>query len=197
MDLPVKSSRSQGDAGSWPHTAMEGERFVQLYRGHAAFVWRTLRRFGVPEASLEDAMQDVFLVAHRRLRDFDGASPRAWLAAIARRVAADTRRRTRQHPVCDRESHHDLALARQAFERSHEERGRESAAKLVHRLMECLDDERREVFVLAELEGMSMPEVAEALEVKLNTAYSRLRSARLRVKAEYARLIAREKWRMP
>lgn len=193
MDPSVKPSRSQGNPGSFSRSAGTEERFLRLYREHAAFVWRTLRRLGVREASLDDAMQDVFLVAHRKLDDFDGASPRAWLAAIARRVAADTRRRTQQHPVCDRDSQHDLALAREAFERSKDERGRQLAAKLVHRLMECLDDDRREVFVLAELEGMSMPEVAEALEVKLNTAYSRLRAARLRVRAEYARLVAREK----
>jgi RNA polymerase sigma-70 factor (ECF subfamily) len=172
-------------------------RFSALYREHASFVWRTLRRFGVQGSNLEDATQDTFVVAHRLLDDFDDESPRAWLAAIARRIAADMRRRRAHSTLCARESQHDLALCREALRREDAQQARHAAAKLVHQLLDGLDDEKREVFVLAELEGMSMPEVARATELNLNTAYSRLRAARLQMKAEYARLVAREKWRMP
>ena len=172
-------------------------RFLSFYREHAAFVWRTLRRFGVDTASVEDATQESFLVAHRRFGSFDGAHPRAWLAAIARRVAADFRRRAAHHPTCTRDSQHELALAQEALKQSEVAGYREAAAQLVHRLLDSLDDEKRQVFVLAELEGMSMPEVAASTELNLNTAYSRLRAAKLQMKAEYARVVARDKWRMP
>lgn len=185
-DRDSRSSRSGKDA-----------RFLRFYREHVALVYRTIRRFGVETASLEDATQEAFLVAHRRWDSFDGAYPRAWLAAIARRVASDFRRRAEQHQLHDRDSQHDIALARAALRRCETEEGRESAADLVHHLLDALDDDRREVFVLCELEGMSMPEVTEATGLNLNTAYSRLRAARLQMKAEYARLVAHEKWRMP
>lgn len=193
----MRPSPSQWDLGDAQAGPNEGRRFAELYAEHAAFVWRTLRRFGVSDSGLDDAMQDVFVVAHRKLSDFDGASPRAWLAAISRRVAADTRRRDANHAVCDRESQHEIALSSEALRQSEEADSRSAAVALLHRLLDALDDEKREVFVLAELEGMSMQEVASALEVNVNTAYSRLRAARIILKAEYARVVAREKWRMP
>jgi len=174
-----------------------GARFLSFYRQHVAFVWRTLRRFGVETASVEDATQECFLVAHRRFETFDGAHPRAWLAAISRRVAADFRRRAAHHPTLSRDSQHELALAQEALKQSEADGYREAAAQLVHRLLDSLDDEKRQVFVLSELEGMSMPEVAASTELNLNTAYSRLRAAKLQMKAEYARVVARDKWRMP
>lgn len=180
-----------------PVSHRDGEAgFLRFYREHVSFAWRTLRRFGVESASVEDATQEAFLIAHRRWDGFDGEYPRAWLAAIARRIASDFRRRAQQNKVCDRDSQHDLALNQEALKKCEDEQHREAAAELVHRLLDALDSEKREVFVLSELEGMSIPEVAAATDLNLNTAYSRLRAAKVQMKAEFARVVAREKWRL-
>jgi len=195
--MKVTSSPSSSDLGSRLPTGTEKERFALFYGENDAFVWRTLRRFGLKDAAVDDGMQDVFVVAHQKFGEFDGKSPRAWLAAIARRVAADTRRKNARHAVCAEESQHDLAVTTESLKRCKDQASQKAAVELVHRLLDCLDREKREVFVLAELEGLSMREVAEVTELNVNTAYSRLRAARLQMKAEYARVVAREKWRMP
>jgi RNA polymerase sigma-70 factor (ECF subfamily) len=148
--------------------------FEALYHAHVDFVWRTLRRFGVPAAALDDATQDVFVVVHRRFGTWDQrASIRAWLFGVSKRVAAKHRRGLERHarklaalpePASARE------LEERVADRDHLER--------IARAIDNLAPERREVYVLAELEGLSAPEIADALGCKLNTVYSRLRRAR-------------------
>jgi RNA polymerase sigma-70 factor (ECF subfamily) len=145
-----------------------------LFREQGAWVWRLLRRLGVPLSALDDAVQEVFIVVHRRRAELSikGAG-RALLSAIAVRVARDQRRSGHRRqvgevvdlPAAQRDPHQH-AEARQAVE-------------LALNLLEGLDAEKREVFVMAELEGMTAPEMAEVLELKINTVYSRLRAARL------------------
>lgn len=139
------------------------------------FVWRVLRRLGVPDRSVDDAVQDVFVVVHRRLADFQGRSSlRTWLYGIARRVARDQRRRDQRRGEAV-ELPAEVAGAapdpRQAAEDA-------EALRALRGLLAALPDEQREVFVLAELEQMTAPEIAEATGAKLNTVYSRLRLAR-------------------
>lgn len=156
--------------------------FLAVYAAQFAFVWRILRRLGVPQDQLEDACQDVFLVLHRRLPQIDPrVSLRSWLFGTARRVAADVRRGRDRHA----RRLQALAVVRDGPVR---ERAVEQAeaADFVQRFLERLDHDRRMVFILADLEGMTAPEIAEALEVKLNTVYSRLRAAR----AEFERAVA-------
>lgn len=155
--------------------------FAELYRQHAAFVWRILRRLGVPDDTLEDAVQEVFLVLHRR-RDglASHVSLRSWLFGTARRVAADARRGRHRH------ARRLQALAIVEGELRYERPvARAEAADLVHRFLDRLDPDKRMVFVLADIEGMTAPEIADALGVKLNTVYSRLRAAR----AEFERVV--------
>jgi RNA polymerase sigma-70 factor, ECF subfamily len=154
-----------------------------IYRAHHAFVWRTLYHFGLRGDEVGDSVQDVFLVVHRRLEDFDGRTPiRNWLYGIARRVASDARKRGQR-----RATHLRLVPdpSSQADERRLHEQA--SAARLVDRFLELLDDDKREVFVLAEVEGMTAPEIAEILGVNVNTIYARLRAARLRFQREVDR----------
>jgi RNA polymerase sigma-70 factor (ECF subfamily) len=154
------------------------ETFESLYREHFAFVWRTLRRFGVADAHLEDTAQEVFLVAHRRDGAWaDWSSPRAWLFGVARRVAADHRRGRDRHarklaalPELDGPS-----LPPPSLEDHLDEHER---LRAVIEAIAALSPDRRTVYVLAELEGLSAPEIAQACEIKLNTVYSRLRRAR-------------------
>jgi RNA polymerase sigma-70 factor (ECF subfamily) len=153
-----------------------------VYEENAVFVWRSLRLLGVPPDSLEDAVQEVFLVVHRRLDEFEGRSSiRTWLYAIARRVAGNVRRgaerRGAPEPIDadlpDLQSGDPLELAEKA-----------QAGRLLIDVLRCLTDDQREVFLLVEIEQLSAPEAAEALGINLNTCYSRLRAARARFERE-------------
>lgn len=155
--------------------------FAEIYAEYAKFAWRNLRRLGVPEAAIEDAFQDVFLVIHRRLTEFQGRSSlRTWVFGIVLRVAARHRRRVRSDeqravPVPEqllealsapsREGPFELVVQRQATD-------------LLHRVLGELDDEKRTMLILVELEQASVADAAEVLNINLNTAYSRLRAAR-------------------
>jgi RNA polymerase sigma-70 factor (ECF subfamily) len=147
--------------------------FDALYREHFAFVWRILRRLGVPPAQLEDAAQEVFLVVHRHMDRWDPDMPRSWLFGIARRVASDTRRGR------DRADRKLRALALVGDRSSADPSGRVDAADFVARVLAQMDEEKRMAFVLIDIEGMSAVEAADALGANVNTIYSRLRAARM------------------
>jgi RNA polymerase sigma-70 factor, ECF subfamily len=158
-------------------TSEDGDaRLEQLYVEYADLVWRALARHGVPQASIDDALQDVFLVAHQKLGDYREEGKRgAWLVAISRRVAADRRRAAMR-----RAAREDAAASRAPTAVDPEqELLRRDAAAFMEPFLASLEPDRREVFVLADIEGMSAPEIAKALGIKLNTVYSRLRRARL------------------
>ena len=145
--------------------------FDEVYSAHFAFVWRVLRTFGVADAGLEDAAQDVFVVVHRRLPEFEGrAAITTWLFAIARRVAQSHRRKDgRTDPLDEEPVGSSDTFA--AFSRA-------QAAATVMSILDTMDEDKRIVFALVELEQLSVPEVARMLDLNLNTAYSRLRLAR-------------------
>src|SRR5437773_399542 len=168
-----------------PTDALLGESadFTALYEAEFAYVWRSLRRLGVSDAQLDDATQDVFLVVYRRLSDFESRSKlRTWIFGIVLRVASTYRRTAARRPTEPLDEH---AAAREASVEDLADRA--VAGHLLRRLLDDLDDERRAVFVLAELEQMTAPEIAAALGVNLNTVYSRLRSARRDINAAVAR----------
>ncbi len=147
--------------------------FDEVYSAHVAFVWRTLRTFGVVDAQIEDAVQDVFVVVHRRLPEWEGrAAITTWLFAIARRVASAHRRRgsgDRTETMINEPAGQDDTFAAMS---------RAQAAATVLAILDQMDDDKRVVFALVELEQLSVPDVARMLDLKLNTAYSRLRLAR-------------------
>jgi RNA polymerase sigma-70 factor, ECF subfamily len=145
-----------------------------VYREHFQAVWRLLRRLGVPVAALDDAAQDVFLVVHRKLADFDPrARLRSWVFAITVRVASEHRRRaTRARTEQFDDILPDPAPGPGELRELREE------LQLLHDLLGELDDDKRTVFVLSELEQLSVPEIAAVLGVNLNTVYSRRRAAR-------------------
>lgn len=141
-----------------------------LFSEYAGLVWRTLRHFGVAEADLEDQTQEVFLVAHRRLAQCDGERPHAWLYSIARRTASTYRRRSHRR--------HEEAV--ESLPESIDTRDPSARAEmdLLNRVLYSLDEDKQIVFLLYEVEGMSMREVAETLKCPLQTAYTRLYAAR-------------------
>ncbi|MEO8183774.1 MAG: sigma-70 family RNA polymerase sigma factor [Deltaproteobacteria bacterium] len=151
------------------------EEFDRLYAEHFEFIWRSLRRLGVKPEDLDDAVQDVFIVFLRRRSEFRGqSSQRTWLFGIANNVAHEYRRKqqraARAEPMTEGHPAHGPSPLDQASSTE--------ALRLVDAFLASLDDNKRNVFILAELEQMSAPEIATALGVKLNTVYSRLRVAR-------------------
>jgi RNA polymerase sigma-70 factor (ECF subfamily) len=155
----------------------EPSEFRRLFDAHHGFVRRSLVGLGVAPSLVDDACQEVFVVVHRRLDEFDPQrSLRSWLYGIARRVALTLARGEY------RAQRKKLALARAPEPVGDLDAQLETrqAIELVERFLATLDPAQREVFVLAQIEGLSAPEVADALDVKLNTVYSRLRLARRR-----------------
>lgn len=166
--------------------------FAEVYESCASLVWRNLRRLGVPESSLEDAAQDVFLVVHRRLPEFEGRSSlRTWIFGIVLRVAARHRRKARGLAVRETAIPGELgeALTAPVHEGPFERTLHRQANQLLHRVLERLDEERRALLIMVDLEQTSVAEAAEALEINLNTAYSRLRAARRAFEAELGVLL--------
>jgi len=180
------------------------ENFRDFYHAHVEFVWRGARRLGVDDAAVDDVVQHVFLVAYRRfpefrLDDFPGGrgSIKAWVFAILVRVVREYRRTTRRKSPHVNLPHTDPeTLADSRHLGPHEALAKAEAARLVQRLLEELDDEKREVFVLAELEQLTAVEIAEALGVNASTVSSRLRAARRDFERAAERYRRRDTWRL-
>lgn len=165
----------------------------ELYDDWFAFVWRSARRLGA--CDVDDAVQETFLVAHRRLDEFEGrASPRTWLFAILANVVRTQRRSATRRTVHERDAHGESACVDAAT--PFDQLARRQAAALLHEALASLDDDPRAVFVCAELEEMSAPEIAEALSIPVNTVYSRLRAARADFERAITRLRSRDEWRV-
>jgi RNA polymerase sigma-70 factor (ECF subfamily) len=164
--------------------------FAELYEAWFDFVWRSARRLGVLEPHVDDVVQEVFMVVHRRLGDFEGRSSlKTWLFAITRRVVGAYHRSARRKPT---ESLGERELIAQHGDPEQRCAALEGQA-LLHAILNELDLEKREVFVLAELEQMSGPEIAQALDLNLNTMHARLRAARRDFEQALARRTAAQR----
>lgn len=150
--------------------------FDEIYDQYFDFVWANLRRLGIPASHLDDAVQELFIVVHRRLREFAGRSSlKTWLAGIAWHIASEYRRHESRKGGGEPLPDTLVAPGRDPLGAAvHAE-----ALRQLDTLLNELDDDKRVVFVLAELEQMSVPEIAQALAVNVNTVYSRLRAARM------------------
>lgn len=169
--------------------------FEDVYDTHVDFVWRTLRRLGVPEALVDDATQDVFVVVHRRLAEFAGrSSTKTWLFSIAHHVCLGYLRSARRRPT---EALPELLADTGNLSPLAASVLKEDLRRL-YALLDQLDDERRTVFVMVELEELSVPEISEALRVNANTIYTRLRAARQQfneaIKRQEAQDARRSSW---
>lgn len=149
----------------------------QVFDEHARYVFRVLRYLGVREADVQDVCQEVFITVHRKIDEFEGrSSVRTWLYRICRNAASDHRRRAhvRREIATDwtdpAKPHFDSDVA--------DGQGRLEARSTLARVLDRLDDAKREVFVLYEIEGMTMQEVCDVIGCPLQTGYSRLRAAR-------------------
>jgi RNA polymerase sigma-70 factor, ECF subfamily len=182
IDEP-RDSRPSLRAVFMPSSEDERARaFRGLYDAQVPFVWRILRRLGVPEAEADDRTQEVFVVAHRRFHEFEerGHGPRAWLFQIAIRVASGARRHMRRHP--DQGTDGNAVLDQQTVDAPQvTAMERREALVRLDAALATLPLGRRAVFVLHEIEELTAPEVAEVLSIPLNTVYSRLRVARAEI----------------
>ena len=149
-------------------------QFEQIYEAQFSYVWNSLRKMGISERNLEDVCHEVFVVAYRNLADYDTDRPvQPWLYGIAFRVASDWREKAShaREKLTDPDSPSEPPTALKDL-------SAEQARQVVMDAVQHIDPERRAVFVLNRLDGHAMPEVAEALSIPTNTAYSRLRSAK-------------------
>lgn len=153
-------------------------RFRAMFDASYTLVWRVLRRFGVPEAATDDAAQEVFMIAARKLNEIDPEKERSFLYGTARRVAADSRRARRRTP--ETESDSKLAVHADGAPSPEQITAQSEARAMLERILDAMDEDERSVFVLFELEGLAKSEVASALAIPEGTAASRLRRARER-----------------
>jgi RNA polymerase sigma-70 factor, ECF subfamily len=171
---PPVSATTTADAPRATDAAARALDLAEVYRCHAGFVWRVVRRLGVPEAALEDVVHDVFLVVHRRLGEYDGrAALTTWLFGIARGVASNHRRGLAR-------AQRKLSVAPTPSSAPDPEvrTDQQQLAGFVREFLGRLDEDRRLLFELADIEGLKVPEIAETLGMNLNTAYARLRAVR-------------------
>jgi RNA polymerase sigma-70 factor, ECF subfamily len=151
-------------------------RFRAVFEVNYDFIWRTLLRLGVDQASVDDATQEVFVVFARKLGNVVEGTERSFLFGTARRVAADARRATRRRP--NAVSDEILAEQEDAGPSPEDAMRTRQARAILDVTLEAMDDGAREVFVLSDLEGLAKPEVAQLLAIPEGTVASRLRRAR-------------------
>lgn len=150
-------------------SASTSPAFRELFEAELAFVCRALRRLGVREADLADVAQELFLTVHARYGEYDASRPvRTWLYAFCIRFASNYRKLAR-HRGEGLEDH--VARAVDKSEAA-------AARDLVMRALDRLDEDRRVVLVLHDMEGVAAPEIADIVKAPLNTVYSRIRLAR-------------------
>jgi RNA polymerase sigma-70 factor (ECF subfamily) len=167
---------------------MSTPTLAELFQEHAAFVGRLLRYLGVPESELDDACQEAFLVAHKKLGSLrPDVRPGSWLYGICIHVSRDAkrqaaRRRARTEPL-DSEPEYVGEVGADVAHATRQE------ALL---LLSVLDEEKREVFLLHDVEGLTMREICDTIDIPLQTGYSRLRLARERLQQKVNDSRARE-----
>ncbi len=199
------SARPEGASGIHGADAGAGARlealpsFEQVYDQYFDLVFRNIRRLGVPEAMIDDGVQEVFLVVHRRLGDFEGRSSlKTWVLSIVARVAKDCRRSVRRkspHLLGEGPVDADaLPDVKRIDPQASAERA--EAIRVLHRVLDTLDDDKRAVLVMAELEQQTAAEIASILGENGNTIQARLRAARREFEQAVLRERARDEWRL-
>jgi len=148
---------------------------------------------GVDESAVDDVTQEVFVTVHRRLGDFEmRCAPKTWVFSIAMGIVRNYRRSRRRREAAEPLSSHvvspDMVADRAADPM--EQASLAEAGRLLHRLLEQLGEEKAIVFMMAELEGMTVPEIADLTGANINTVYSRLRAARKEFDQALSRLRA-------
>jgi RNA polymerase sigma-70 factor (ECF subfamily) len=175
---------------------LEVPPFESIYAQYFDFVWSATRCFGVKLAALDDVVQEIFMVIHRKLGTLrQPESLRSWIYSIVRRTATDYHRTARTQNAGDVVLALHVDTQKETQPTPHELTEQSEAAEILLGLLGQLDPPKREVFLLVEVHGMTAPEISDVLGVPLNTVYTRLRAARGAFEAALHRRIAREKRR--
>lgn len=167
-DLPSSSEADAAAAQSGARLRLE-----RMFNEHHDFIWRLLRRLGLSRQGADDAAQHVFLVAAERILDIQQGRERAFLFGTALRVARRTSQNERRWVLED-----DMDVRNGSAARPEDLADQRRAVDLMGRILSTMDHDLKTVFILAELEGQTMPQVSSLLEIPLGTATSRLRRAR-------------------
>jgi RNA polymerase sigma-70 factor, ECF subfamily len=167
--------------------------FQAIYRQYFDFVWSCTRRLGIEPAAMDDVVQEIFIVIHGRLHTLERPEAlRSWLYGIVRRTVSTHRRAGRALAAAGITTGVDVEIA-SLGPTPFEQTEKNAEIELLSRLLGTLDEPKREIFALVELEELSVPEAAEALQIPLNTASSRLRAARQAFEAALARVERRSR----
>jgi len=195
MDPTISLAPPKSEPSAHPVSATSTLTVAAIYDEHFELVWRSLRRLGIPPSRMDDATQDVFLVVHRKLGDFQQrSSVKTWLFGIVLRVVHDYHRsHKRKGKAAQSEARPDPdSLVDEATPGPLERAEQADAIRLLEELLSQVSEEKREVFLLAELDQMTAPEISSALGIQLSTVYSRLRAARIEFEQALSRRRARE-----
>jgi RNA polymerase sigma-70 factor (ECF subfamily) len=168
--------------------------FSEIYRHYFDFVWSSARHLGIGTEGIDDVVQEVFIVIHAKLHTIQQPeSLRSWIYGVVRRTVSGHRRAYKVKETSagsfDKLTEVPGPMGSTPLDAAEQN----AQLELLSSLLGEIDEAKREVFILAELEEMTVPEIAEALEIPLNTAYSRLRAARQAFEAGLARRAARPK----
>ena len=167
-----------------------------LYETHFDFVWRSLRRLGVPDVDVADAIQEVFLTVHRKLAEFEGRSKiTTWLFQIAYGVARTRRRKAHLRREVLGDTEFDQLRAPQGSPEDALSHQRDM--ELLDRVLSALNMDQRAVFVLFEIEEFGSEEIAQMLEIPLGTVYSRLRLGRTAFHRALRQITNEQAWLYP
>lgn len=170
----MTTTRSKAITSAYAHDDARKARFERIVNEHYAFVWRSVRRLGVPAADLADATQEVFLVAARNLDAID--QERGYLFRACTFVAGHTRRALRSRP--ELMDHQRLDEEIDGGERPDESAESKETRELLQSFLDRMPEELRAVFVLFELERFTTSEISDALGMPPGTVASRLRRGR-------------------
>jgi len=170
-------------------THVEIGDFDAIYEQNVDFVWRSARRLGVGDHAIDDVVQHVFVVVHRRLADFEGrSSTKTWLFSILLHAVREHRRSMRRKSPHWWSAPADPDLLEDPARNPEQEAERAEASRTIDLLLENLDGDKRAVFVMAELEQMTANEISEATGLDTKAVYSRLRAARIDFERAAAKL---------
>jgi RNA polymerase sigma-70 factor (ECF subfamily) len=169
--------------------------FAEVYDEMFPFVWRTLRRLGVEASAQDDACQEVFVIVHRKLPDFRGESSlKTWVFGVTSHVVRGYRRTLRRKEPANRTSELRVdpeELSAPTAANPHEILARNQMARVAEDLINTIEEEKRVMLILADLEGIPVTEIAELHNMNVNTAYARLRAARKEFSEAVSRYHAR------
>jgi RNA polymerase sigma-70 factor (ECF subfamily) len=190
MSLVAQRTQSQETPPAGPSKRAPADaRLRALLEAHFDFVWRCLRRLGLSDDRADDAAQQVFVVLSRRLDSIAAGSELSFLFHTATRVASDVRRSASYRREI---AHPDPAVELEGGPRPDDLLNERRARALLDRILEAMDMDLRTVFVLFEIEEMTIVEIAALLEIPSGTVASRLRRARDRFYAKVARVRAKQ-----